>query len=231
MPRIEQDLIEPGSDMERALIEVRGRFVAKLGQPLQCEFEKFKVWLQAYVEPGGKLLGGCGVRAEALAPLLTKPGQKSGMVAALMKSPLKPAIEQKWESVETCLKRGQALVIRGRGTEVSGEESNFAKFTTFHAFVLLHVIADGEEKKWFIGFDPDVSATTGTRDLWNSLIRAAFETKDVELGKWNEQVKDLDRDKLHEILTTMILGTTPNGFGPLVRRYAIETKKLLEIPT
>lgn len=229
MPRIEQQLIEPGSDMERALAEVRGRFVAKLGQPLQCEFEKFKEWLQAYVGPGGNLLGGCNIRAEALAPVLTKAGEKSSLLASMMKAPGK-TFEEKWAAVETALNKGRALVIEGRGTEVSGDRSNFANFTTFHAFVLLQVIEDGEKKKWFIGFDPDVSATTGTRELWNSLIRAAFKTEDVELGKWNEQVKDLGRNKLHEILTTMVLGATASGFGPLVRRYAIDRTKGLEPP-
>jgi hypothetical protein len=229
MPRIEQELIEPGSAIERNLAGVRGRFVAKLGQPLQCEFEKFKEWLQAYVEPGGKLLGGCGNRAKALAPLLTRDGETSGVLTSMLKTPGK-TIEEKWAAVETALNKGKALVIEGRGTEVSGDKSNFANFATFHAFVLLQVIEDGEKKKWFIGFDPDVSATTGTRDLWSSLIRAAFKTEDVELGKWNEQVKDLDRDKLHEILTTMILGATAGGFGPLVRRYAIDMTKGLEPP-
>ncbi|OUL98331.1 hypothetical protein [Variovorax sp. JS1663] len=229
MPRIEQKLIEPGSDMERALAELRGRFVAKLGQPLQCEFEKFKEWLQAYVGAGGDLLGGCNIRAEALAPVLSKAGEKSGLLASMMRAPGK-TIEQKWTAVEEALNKGRALVIEGRGTEISGDKSKFATFTSFHAFVLLQVIEDGEKKKWFIGFDPDVSATTETRDLWNSLIRAAFNTQDVELGKWNAQVKDLDRNALHGILTTMILGATASGFGPLVRRYAIDRTKGLEPP-
>jgi hypothetical protein len=229
MPRIEQKLIEPGSDMERALAEVRGRFVAKLGQPLQCEFEKVKEWLQTYVGSGGILLGGCNVRAEALAPVLTKAGELSGKLASMLNAPAK-TFEQKWTAVETALNKGRALVIEGRGTEVSGDRSNFANLNSFHAFVLLQVIEDGEKKKWFIGFDSDVSATTETKDLWNSLIRAAFKTEDVDLSKWNQQVKDLDRNKLHEILTKMILGETASGFGPLVRRYAIDRTKGLEPP-
>ncbi|GAA4355510.1 hypothetical protein GCM10023165_47710 [Variovorax defluvii] len=222
-------MIEPGSDMERALADLRGRFVAKLGQPLQCEFQKLKDWLQAYVGAGGELLGGCNIRAAALAPLLSKAGEKSGLLASLLKAPGK-TIEQKWAAAEDALNNGRALVIEGRGTEISGDKSKFANLTSFHAFVLLQVVEDGERKKWFVGFDPDVSATTETRELWNSLIKAAFDTQDVDLGKWNEKVKDLDRDRLHRILTTMILGTTAHGFGPLVRRYAIDRTKGLEPP-
>ncbi|HEY4460761.1 MAG TPA: hypothetical protein VGN81_41055 [Pseudonocardiaceae bacterium] len=229
MPRIEQKLIEPGSDMERALTEVRGRFVAKLGPSTQCDFDKFKEWLQAYVDLGGKLLGGCNIRAEALAPMLTKAGQRFGLLKSMMKAPGK-TIGQKWDAVEDALNKGQALVIEGRGTEISGDKSKFANNETFHAFVLLQVIEDGDKKKWFIGFDPDVSATTETQDLWNSLIRAAFKTEDAQLDKWNDKVKDLDGNKLHEILTTMVLGTTTSGFGPLVRKYAIDRTKGLEPP-
>jgi len=229
MPRIEQKSIESGSAMETALAEVRGRFVAKLGLASDCTFDKLTQWLQAYVDPGGQLLGKCLVRAEALAPVLTKTDQKSGWLKTMMKAPTK-TIPQRWEAVEAALNKGQALVIEGRGTEISGDKSKFAKSTGFHAFVLLQVIEDGDKKKWFIGFDPDVSATAETQKLWNNLIRAAFDTtdKDENLGKWNEQVKDLKADKLHEILTTMVLGTTASGFGPLVRGYAIDTKKELE---
>jgi hypothetical protein len=229
MPRIEQKLIEPGSAMEGALADVRGRFVAKLGPATQCDFDKFKEWLQAYVNPDGKLLGGCNIRAAALAPVLTKAEEKPGMLTSMMKAPAK-TIGEKWEAVEGALNKGQAVVIEGRGTEISGDKSNFADMTSFHAFLLLQVIEDGDKRKWFIGFDSDVSATTETRNLWNSLIRAAFKTEDKELGAWNKKVKDLDNDKLHEILTTMVLGTTTSGFGPLVRRYAIDRTKGLEPP-
>jgi hypothetical protein len=229
VPRIEQKLIESGSDMERALAETRGRFVAKLGPSTDCDFDKFQKWLQAYVKPGGGLLGGCNTRAEDLAPLLNKAGQQSGLVRSMMNLPGK-TFEQKWDAVEAALNKGQVLIIEGRGTEVSGVKSNFAELQSFHTFVLLQVVEDGDKKKWFIGFDPDVSATTETRDLWNSLIRAAFKTEDEQLDKWNDKVKDLGRNKLHEILTTMILGTTTSGFGPLVRRYAIDRAKGLEKP-
>jgi hypothetical protein len=229
MPRIEQKYIESGSAMESALTGVRGRFVAKLGSASDCTFDKLTQWLQAYVDPGGQLLGKCLVRAEALAPMLTKADQKSGWLKTMMKAPAK-TIPQRWEAVEAALNKGQALVIEGRGTEISGDQSKFAKSTGFHAFVLLQVIEDGDGKKWFIGFDPDVSATAETQKLWNNWIRAAFDTKDKDedLGKWNDQVKDLKADKLYEILTTMVLGTTTTGFGPLVRRYAIDTAKELE---
>lgn len=227
MPRIEQKYIESGSATESALTGVRGRFVAKLGSASDCTFDKLTQWLQAYVDPGGQLLGKCLVRAEALAPMLTKADQKSGWLKTMMKAPTK-TVPQRWEAVEAALSKGQALVIEGRGTEISGDQSKFAKSTGFHAFVLLQVIEDGDGKKWFVGFDPDVSATAETQRLWNNSIRAAFDTEDEDLGKWNDKVKDLKADKLYEILTTMVLGTTTSGFGPLVRRYAIDTTKELE---
>jgi hypothetical protein len=229
MPRIEQKLIAPGSDMEGVLADVRTRFVAQLGQPDQCDFTTFEKWLQAYAGPGGKLLGNCNIRADGLAPLLTKAGENSGWLKSMMNAPGKP-IDQKWAAVATALNKGRALIIEGRGTEISGDQSNFADSKTFHAFVLLQSIEDRDGKKWFIGFDPDVSATTETRTLWNSLIRAAFRTQDEQLASWNEKVRDLNGNALHEVLTKMILGTTPNGFGPLVRAYAIDRTRGLEPP-
>ena len=235
MPRIVQKYIEPGSAFERGLADVRGRIVAKLGGPLQCEFQQLKRWLQTYVDPGGNLLGGCGVRADDLAPLLAAAGKRSGTVHSYFNSPLKPSPEEAWTSVGNALKRGQTIVIKGRGQEVSGEESNFANSTTWHAFVLLHVFEKEQSKpdektkpEWFIGFDPDCSATSETKALWTRLLQEAFESPNTEVRLLNERVGTLSPQKLHQIIKTMILGSTDTGFGPLVRMYAIDISRPLE---
>jgi hypothetical protein len=221
MCRIPQTSISGTEVTVPDLNELRGRFETKLGAEHACDFLFLSKWLQAPVLKEGGQDRGCDMRAEDLALRLCEQGSKSINTGATLRQPLN--ISQKWEGVTANLQKGHTVIIIAAADQVGGDKSKFED--GMHAVIFLSSGVDnsGEnraEKRFYIVFDPDVYATEASRNLWAKLV--------TNKGVKNEDVKNLERPRLYEIMRTMILGETPNHFGPLVRKYYPDTGKALK---
>lgn len=210
---IEQKSIKDGGKTAVSLGALRKLFTDALGAPESCSIEMLKDWLQAPVWDDGKADSNCEVRARKLAPLLNRTGQ-----------PYSPSLEtavggttfqKKWELLDTKLNGGTVAVIKGPAEHVGGTESIFKK--GFHALLFLCTGVDKKGNPFYVGFDPDISATEESRELWDKLVK--------QHQTVNKEVKNLEPEKLHQMITTMILGESGTGFGPLIRKYYPDRSK------
>ncbi|MFG2394141.1 hypothetical protein ACGFYF_35370 [Streptomyces lavendulae] len=79
--------------------------------------------------------------------------------------------------------------------------------------VFLAVGKDADGSFYYLGLDPDVSATTESRAAWKALVAGDPETKPEEFTP----AKSLG------VVKSMILGDGDTAFGPLVRKYCVDT--------
>ncbi|NNN35365.1 hypothetical protein HLK59_34355 [Streptomyces sp. S3(2020)] len=174
--------------------------------------ERLKFWLQMPADSMfTKMMDNdCQVRADrvgtVLSPVATGPHDPSGLS-------LPAGLEAKWAAVDQAVKANRAVVIKGSTGHVGGNASKFT--TSFHVIVFLAVSQVGSERRYYLSFDPDVSATAESREKWKPLV----------LGSTEAKTQKFTDAKSVEVIKAMILGDSQDGFGPLVRKYYVETDK------
>ncbi|MET8830980.1 hypothetical protein ABZX40_08160 [Streptomyces sp. NPDC004610] len=156
------------------------------------------------------------MRAETVGGLLSP-----GTGGLLKPSDLSVAfnVSGKWTAIDKALKADRAVYVYGSTGHVGGAKSRFLNDlgTGFHVIVFLAVGQETGKGTYYLGFDPDVSATKESRDTWETLVFGGTKTE--------TEPKDFTATKSLEIIKAMMLGSTDTGFGPLIRKYYIDTTK------
>jgi len=152
----------------------------------------------------------CEVRAKALAALLSGPQGSSYDPGSLAST----SIRDTWNTVTKKLEEGHATLIKGPSDHVCGDQSCFRKTEIgYHVLIFLAVGSDSTGQPFYLGLDPDVSATKESREKWCEVAPT------VELGMFGDTAEST------RIIKAMVLGESSTGFGPLVRKYYVDTGK------
>lgn len=197
---------------------IRARISQGVDATAGSAVDRLKFWLQMPTDSmfQGMMDNDCQVRAQRVGASLS-PGTV-GLYEPSALSVLS-GIEGKWAAVDEAVKAGRAAIINGSTGHVGGSESRFknADDTGFHVIVFLAVGQEPSGRRYYLGFDPDVSATLESRKKWIPMVVGATATK----------VQAFGNAKSIEVIKAMILGDSPDGFGPLARKYYVETDKAL----
>ncbi|MER6677312.1 hypothetical protein [Streptomyces sp. NPDC000983] len=107
--------------------------------------------------------------------------------------------------------------ISGSTGHVGGSESKFnnERNTGFHVIVFLAVGQEPSGRRYFLGFDPDVSPMAASQTKWKPLV----------LGGTAARVQKFDDQKSVQVIKAMVLGDAENDLGPLVRKYYVQTDR------
>lgn len=168
--------------------------------------EKVVYWLQAppWGSSGKSADSRCDIRGPALAKELLPSGVASAPGAREFKtSTAYSSLASQWEGVDNLLKKAVPVMIKGRDQFVGGEKSVFNKGESFHVVLFLAYGKD-DGKDFYVGYDPDISATDATRKAWDIAAQ----------------------DNIDNAITNMILGTGVGGLGPLCRKYYVDKESL-----
>jgi hypothetical protein len=144
----------------------------------------------------------CEGRASALATLL-RPLSVTGIPQPKeFKSKAITTLAVQWAGVDKLLGELTPVMIKGLDTFVGGATSVFNKGHSFHVVLFLaYGKDDGEDgKDFYVGYDPDISATVATNDAW----------------------KIAAKGDMNGIIKSMVLGTGVGGLGPLCRKYYVD---------
>ncbi|MBM9624732.1 hypothetical protein [Streptomyces zhihengii] len=127
-------------------------------------------------------------------------------------------ITDKWAGIGERLHADRAVTVKGPTGHVGGPRSLFiqANGAGFHVIVLLATGNDGGPggRPFFLAFDPDVSAVTEARQTW---------TTRRTIGDTVKKVSALSEADAIAHIKLMLLGNDPNRFGPLLRKYYVDT--------
>ncbi|MER5966550.1 hypothetical protein [Streptomyces sp. NPDC002057] len=127
-------------------------------------------------------------------------------------------ITAKWTAISERLHADRAVTVKGPTDHVGGSKSLFIQSNGagFHVIVLLATGNDGGPggRPFFLAFDPDVSAATEARQTW---------TTKRTVGDTVAKVSALTHADAIAHIKLMLLGNDPNGFGPLIRKYYVDT--------
>ncbi|WUH92614.1 hypothetical protein OG900_22560 [Streptomyces sp. NBC_00433] len=127
-------------------------------------------------------------------------------------------ITAKWTAISERLHADRAVTVKGPTDHVGGPKSLFIQpnGAGFHVIVLLATGNDGGPggRPFFLAFDPDVSATTEARQTW---------TTKKTVGDTVTKVSALTNTDAIAQIKLMLLGNDPNSFGPLIRKYYVDT--------
>ncbi|WP_299531979.1 hypothetical protein [uncultured Streptomyces sp.] len=217
----EQKLFQPADVADPTVASLRARIEAAVdNHPAPntgTALERVTFWLQAPTDSmfSGVLDRRCDARGERAAAALT----------AHADGPYNPAdlsatgdVTAKWTAISNILHANRAVTVKGPTDHVGGPKSLFfqANGAGFHVIVLLATGNDGGPggRPFFLAFDPDVSATAETRLGW---------TTRKTVGDTKTKLSALTRADAIEHIKLMLLGTNANGFGPLIRKYYIDT--------
>lgn len=158
----------------------------------------------------------CEVRGKRVGTALSSPGAGGLYEPADLSAA--GDITTKWTAISDRLHADRAVTVKGPTGHVGGPRSLFIQSNGagFHVIVLLATGNDGGPggRPFFLVFDPDVSATSEARLTWT--------TKKTN-GDTVTKVSALtDPDALAQT-KLMLLGNDPNSFGPLIRKYYVDT--------
>ncbi|MFJ7209633.1 hypothetical protein ACIQWR_39640 [Streptomyces sp. NPDC098789] len=207
---IEQAYVQAGDKPTPALKDIRDRIAKAIDETAgSTGLERLRCWLQMPVDSAfGKMMdSNCQGRAKEVGALLS-PGKDGLFTPGDLGSVLSASAA--WAGIDTALKSERAVYVNGPADHVGGAKSKFT--TGFHVIVFLAVGKDADERVYYLGLDPDVSATPESRAAWKALVAGESETKPEDFTA----VKSLG------VVTSMILGEE-SGFGPLVRKYYVDT--------
>ncbi|WP_327302250.1 hypothetical protein OG730_00825 [Streptomyces sp. NBC_01298] len=208
---IEQAHVQAGDKPTPALKDIRDRIATAVGETEGgTGLKRLTCWLQMPVDSAfGKMMDvNCQERAKVVGALLS-PGEGRLFTPADLGSVINASAA--WTGIDTALKSERAVYVNGPASHVGGAESNFK--SGFHVIVFLAVGKDADDRVYYLGLDPDVSATTESRAAWKALVSGEPETKPEEFTP----AKSLG------VVKSMILGDKDAGFGPLVRKYYVDT--------
>lgn len=215
---IEQAYVQAVDQTTPTIQAIRARISQAVDATRGPALDRLKYWLQMPTASTFTMMidGNCQGRAKELGVLLST-------LAGGLHEPSdlsKPAgIEGKWAAIDDAVKADRAVSIQGKTEHVSGSKSHFNKVENglgFHVIVFLAVGQESSGRRYYLGFDPDVSATEESRKKWIPLV-----VGDTE----GTVAKKVDDPRSIQIIKDMILGDSPDGFGPLVRKYYVETDK------
>ncbi|MFB6894553.1 hypothetical protein ACFCX4_35250 [Kitasatospora sp. NPDC056327] len=210
---IPQAYVQAGDRTAPSIQTVRARISQAVGTTPGTAVERLKVWLQMPTDATFKDMidNNCKPRAEKLGEWLS-PGDK-GLLKPSLAS--KVGLEGRWSALARGLEADRAVLVDGAANHVGGPESKFRndEGRGFHVILFL---ANGLEqpsgREYFLGFDPDVSATTEARNAWLSL----------GIGTTLVDAQNFDAVRTDQVINTMILGDGQDVFGPLVRKYYVD---------
>ncbi|MER5883693.1 hypothetical protein ABT160_07680 [Streptomyces sp. NPDC001941] len=207
---IRQAYVQAGDEPTPALKDIRDRIATAVDATDGSGLERLTCWLQMPVDSSfGKMMDSdCQGRGNRIGGLLSpakgglfKPADLGSVLVA----------SAAWAGIDKALKAGSAVFVNGPAEHVGGATSKFT--SGFHVIVFLAVGKDTDESVYYLGLDPDVSATTESRKAWETLVSGKPETKPA----------DFTPAKSLGVVRTMILGDAESGFGPLVRKYYVDT--------
>jgi hypothetical protein len=214
---IDQAYVQDGDVTVPAVATLQDRISQAIDDTVAATaLERLKVWLQMPTDStffNGVLDKRCEERGKVVGNLLSPSGEglydPADLSAAL-------GIEAKWQAISDILHGGRAVTVKGPTGHVGGAKSAFnnAAGTGFHVIVLLATGQEHGGRGFFLGFDPDVGATTESRKTWVPLVVGGTEAK----------VSGFTDVKCTQVIKAMILGNPQTGFGPLVRKYYVDTK-------
>ncbi|MFJ4714313.1 hypothetical protein [Streptomyces sp. NPDC088785] len=208
---IKQAYVQTGDKPTPGLKDIRDR-IAKAVDATEggTGIERLSCWLQMPVDATfGKMKdSNCQGRAKAIGALLS-PGKGGLFTPADLGSVMSaPAA---WAGIDTALKAERAVYVNGPAEHVGGARSKFT--SGFHVIVFLAVGKDADDHVYYLGLDPDVSATVESRAAWTTLVGGEPGTKPEEFTT----ARSL------EVVKSMLLGDEEGGFGPQVRKYYVDT--------
>ncbi|MFJ2646180.1 hypothetical protein ACIO1C_05550 [Streptomyces sp. NPDC087420] len=213
---IEQAYVQATDETAPTVKVIRERISKGVAGTKGTALERLQWWLQMPADSTfGKMLDNdCQVRARRVGVLLS-PGEKglyepAGLALAMN-------VPGKWKTIDGALEADRAVYLNGSTGHVGGTLSKFGNPENigFHVIVFLAVGKETGGRGYYLGFDPDVSATTESRAAWKALVTGDTETKP----------QDFSAEKSLEVVKSMILGSAESGFGPLVRKYYVDTAK------
>lgn len=219
---IEQKSVQSGDKTAPlTILEMRKKIADAVEATTGTAFKRLETWLQMPTDSTFKVAmdKNCKGRADDAGGRLSSDGKVYKPTSLLA------TIDPKgtWKAIDTKLAAGQAATIEGASSHVCGDKSYFVnkeKDMGFHVIVFLSGGVDSDGGAFYLGFDPDVSGTEASRTKWNELVSASTKVKELE-----------DTDESTKIIKAMLLGGSADGFGPLVRKYYVDTtKKFPPIP-
>ncbi|MEV7395100.1 MULTISPECIES: hypothetical protein [unclassified Streptomyces] len=214
---IEQAYVQAGNQTTPTVKDIRERISEAVDATTGTALERLKCWLQMPTDStfARMLDKDCQVRARSVGGLLS-PGA-GGLYEPSDLSVAIGAIPARWTAIDTAVKAERAVYVNGSTGHVGGAQSKFnnERNTGFHVIVFLAVGQETDGRGYYLGFDPDVSATTESQAAWRALVVGDTETKP----------EDFTAVKSLEDIKAMILGSAEGGFGPLVRKYYVDTTK------
>ncbi|MFF3019411.1 hypothetical protein [Streptomyces sp. NPDC057939] len=208
---IKQAYVQAGDKPTPALGDIRDRIANAVDATKgSTGLERLVCWLQMPVDSSfGKMKdSNCQGRAKGIGALLSP--EKDGLftpadLGSVLSAPAA------WAGIDTALKAERAVYVNGPAEHVGGAKSKFT--SGFHVIVFLAVGKDADDRVYYLGLDPDVSATAESREAWTGLVAGEPETKP----------EDFTAAKSLGVVKSMILGAEEGGFGPLVRKYYVDT--------
>lgn len=211
---IEQKRVETGATTAPTLVDIGKKITEAVEATKGSAFERLKTWLQMPTDSTFKsaLDKDCKVRAVDVGNRLSTGGKV--YQPASLSAMLTP--KTTWASFDAKLATGVAVTIEGSSGHVCGDKSYFPNVagTGFHVLVFLAAGEDSDGRHFYLGFDPDVSATEASRTKWNEVVSASTKIKEVT-----------DTAESTKIIKAMLLGDSTHAFGPLVRKYYVDTAK------
>jgi hypothetical protein len=214
---IEQAYVQAGDVTTPASATLRARISQAVDDTVaDTVLDRLKVWLQM---PTNSLFVGmldklCEERAKNVGDRLSHDTgglyNPADLSAAL-------DIAAKWTGISNILHGDRVVTVKGPTGHVGGAKSMFnnTEGTGFHVIVLLATGQEPGGRHFFLGFDPDVSATTECRHTWIPFALGG--------GGTVAKVSAFTDAQCTRVIKTMILGDSQDGFGPLVRKYYVDT--------
>lgn len=214
---INQAYVQAGDKTTPAAKDIRERIFQAVDATTGTALDRLKCWLQMPADSTfAKMLDSdCQVRARRVGGLLS-PGA-GGLYEPSDLSVAIGGAQAKWTAVDKALTAERAVYVSGSTGHVGGAQSKFnnERNAGFHVIVFLAVGQETDGRGYYLGFDPDVSATKESQAAWKALVVGDTETKP----------QDFTAEKSLEVVKAMILGGAESGFGPLVRKYYVDTTK------
>lgn len=218
---IGQKPVHIGDKAAPTIVDISKKITAAVDATEGSVFKRLETWLQMPTDSTftTSIDKNCRGRADDTGARLSSDGKvyKPTSLAATLDP------KGTWKAIDTKLAAGHAVVIEGASSHVCGDNSYFIdkeKGLGFHVIIFLAVGADSDGSSFYLGFDPDVSATEESRKKWNELVPASTKIKDLDSA-----------DQGTKIIKAMLLGDSTHGFGPLIRKYYVDTtKKFPPIP-
>lgn len=210
---IEQAAVQEGDQTSPPIREIKQRIERAVERVSNSASEHLITWLQMPEDPsfGRMIKGDCEKRAKDLSGRLCGEGLGSYQPSSLMQ---RSGIPERWSAIDRALEAGRAAPIKGASFYVCGRRSNFTRTNDigYHVIVFLGVGTDSDKRKFYLGLDPDTGATDEARAKWQELAPADLSTI-TETAQSTRIIKE------------MILGEPPHVFGPLIRKYYVDTNK------